>query len=211
MKILMDVCSLLAKLLGLYSAVICIRFVLSWFPGPSQYNQYGQRINAERPFYDILVKITEPFLRIFRSPKLVAGGRLDFSGLFALMVLNILRTVCTVVGQIGYITIGAVAVIIIRSLWSYLFSYILVLLVIVLVLRYIAGRKPFSPQWSAFVRQIDPVLYNPVNLVHRVFYRNKPVSDQKLILTALIFYAVIYFGIRYGLTWLESLVAVSVR
>lgn len=192
---------MIAKLIGFYSMLIWVRIMLTWLP--SQRYQYG---NQDGPLISILKGICDPFLNIFKGSKTVAG-RLDFSPLLALMTLNILQSMFTILAQSGTITIGLVIALIVQGLWRYFFSYILVLLCIALGVRYIYGRRPYDQRSQTMLRVIDPIVAKPVNFTAKIFYPKKAVSDQQYVLTALIFYLVIYFGIKRGLVYLIASLA----
>lgn len=159
------------------------------------------------PVISILKSICDPFLKIFRRSKAVAGN-IDFSPLFALMVLNILQSVFTILAQSGVISVPLVIILIINGFWHYFFSFILLLLCMVLIIRYFCGKKTSNPKCMMFLNIVDPIIKKPVNFVARIIYPKKTVSDQQYVLTAFIFYLVLYIGIRRGLvyliTWLSA-------
>ena len=191
----MNIYTVIAKLIGFYSTLIWIRIILTWLP--SQRTAYGE----DGPVISILKSICDPFLKIFKGSKTTAGN-IDFSPLLALMSLNILQSVFNILSQNGVITIPLVLVLIIGGLWNYFFSFILMLLCIALAVRYICGRKISNPRNAAFLAIIDPIIRKPVNFVASIFYPKKAVSDQQYVLTALIFYVVIYFAVKKGLVYL---------
>lgn len=192
---IMKLFSLISKLIGVYSFAILIRILISWFPQRTMYNQYGQPVQEERPLYDFLRKITDPFLNLFRSRKLTLGS-LDFSTLIALMALSIAKSLADVVATFGTITIGMILAVIVQGLWGYVINYFLILMIIMLGIRWFIGRKPGSRGY-AYASMLDRILAAPVNFVFRVFYGKGQVSQQKLVATAFWFYLVLYFVIRY--------------
>ena len=72
----------LATFTGIYSSLLFIRVLLSWFPNINWYNQ---------PFV-ALSQITDPYLNLFRSIIPPLGG-MDFSPILAFIALQILRDV----------------------------------------------------------------------------------------------------------------------
>ncbi|MCX7593752.1 MAG: YggT family protein [Fischerella sp.] len=68
----------LATFIQIYSTLLIIRVLLSWFPNINWYNQ---------PFA-ALSQITDPYLNIFRNIIPPLGG-IDFSPILAFVVLNI--------------------------------------------------------------------------------------------------------------------------
>jgi YggT family protein len=71
--------STLATFIQIYTVLLIIRVLLTWFPNVNWYNQ---------PFA-ALSQITDPYLNMFRSIIPPLGG-MDFSPILAFIVLNIL-------------------------------------------------------------------------------------------------------------------------
>ena len=176
-----------AKLIGLYSMLIWVRIILSWIRSPQlQSNEV----------YIFLCRITDPFLNIFKPKNFV--GRIDFSPLFALMILNTVKTVLEMIYTYNKITLWLVLAVLINNLWGYIFRYIFLIVLIMLVVR-IFISKSTTAQSQMWLNVIDRNLNAPVGLVFRLFYSNKQVSDQTLVITSLIFYGAIYIGLKYGI------------
>ncbi len=176
-----------AKLIGLYSLLIWVRIILSWIRSP--------QLQANE-MYILLCRVTDPFLNIFK-PKNYAG-RIDFSPLFALMILNTVKTVLEMIYTYNKITLWLVLAVLINNLWAYIFRYIFLIVIIMLVVR-IFISKSTTAQSQMWLNVIDRNLNAPVGLVFRLFYSNKQVSDQTLVITSLIFYGAIYIGLKYGI------------
>lgn len=176
-----------AKLIGLYSMLIWVRIILSWIRSPQlQSNEV----------YIFLCRITDPFLNIFKPKNYV--GRIDFSPLFALMILNTVKTVLEMIYTYNKITLWLVLAVLINNLWGYIFRYIFLIVIIMLVVR-IFISKSTTAQSQMWLNVIDRNLNAPVGLVFRLFYSNKQVSDQTLVITSLVFYGAIYIGLKYGI------------
>ena len=75
---------------------------------------------------------------------------------------------------------------------------ILILLLILLIVRFFLGRST-TPGADNLINSIDPILDAPVGRVYKIFFRKTRVDDQKLVLTSIIFYAVIYFALKFGI------------
>ncbi len=74
----------LAGFLQIYSVLLIIRILLSWFPNLNWYN----------PPLSILSQITDPYLNIFRSFIPPLGG-IDFSPMLAIFALQIVSSLFT--------------------------------------------------------------------------------------------------------------------
>lgn len=183
--------SFISSLLGIYSIILIVRIILTWIPQQQMYNQYGQPVKQERPLFDLLCKITDPYLNLFRSSRLTIG-RIDFSTLIAFMVLSILKSLFTTIATIGTITIGIILGVCLQEIWSYVISYFLIALLVLLGIRWYTGKK--QGQYNA---TLDNILKVPVNFVFNLFYKHKYVSEQKLVGTAFVFYLCVYIILRY--------------
>ena len=176
-----------AKLIGIYSTLIWIRIILSWIRSPQlQANEV----------YIFLCRITDPFLNIFKPKNFV--GRIDFSPLFALMILNTVKTVLEMIYTYNKITLWLVLAVLINNLWAYIFRYIFLIVIIMLVVRIFVSRST-TAQSQMWLNVIDRNLNAPVGVVFRLFYSNKQVSDQTLVIASLVFYGAIYIGLKYGI------------
>ena len=61
-----------------------------------------------------------------------------------------------------------------------------------------------SPASKLWLDGLDRTLNSPVSVVFRLFYSNGNPSDRKLVISSIIFYGAIYFGLKYGV---QALVA----
>ncbi|MEM6502830.1 MAG: YggT family protein [Cyanobacteria bacterium P01_C01_bin.89] len=68
----------LAQFLSIYTVILIIRILLSWFPN----------INWFDPPFSILTQLTDPYLNLFRSFIPPLGG-LDLSPMAAILVLQL--------------------------------------------------------------------------------------------------------------------------
>ncbi|WP_414587207.1 YggT family protein [Scytonema sp. PCC 10023] len=71
----------LSTFIQIYSTLLIIRVLLTWFPSINWYNQ---------PFA-ALSQITDPYLNLFRSIIPPLGG-IDFSPILAFLLLNLLSS-----------------------------------------------------------------------------------------------------------------------
>ena len=181
-----------AKLIGLYSLLIWVRIILSWIRSP--------QLQANE-MYILLCRVTDPFLNIFK-PKNYAG-RIDFSPLVALMILNTVKTVLEMIYTYNKITLWLVLAVLINNLWAYIFRYIFLIIIIMLVVR-IFISKSTTAQSQMWLNVIDRNLNAPVGVVFRLFYSKRQVSDQTLVIASLIFYGAIYIGLKFGIQALTN-------
>ena len=71
----------LVTFLNIYTALLFIRILLSWFPN----------INWFDPPFSVLSQLTDPYLNVFRSIIPPLGG-LDFSPILALLLLQVVQS-----------------------------------------------------------------------------------------------------------------------
>tara|TARA_B100001250_G_C19708826_1_gene748186 strand:+ start:812 stop:1114 length:303 start_codon:yes stop_codon:yes gene_type:complete len=82
MTILSNVFGVLAQTLQIYSFILIIRILLSWFPN----------LDWSNPILTNITSITDPYLNIFRGIIPPLGG-LDLSPLLAFLLLNVSESV----------------------------------------------------------------------------------------------------------------------
>lgn len=193
MQAVYSLCSVLAGLLSVYSTLIWIRLILSWVRNPEIRN--GN-------LYRILSSVTDPYLNIFRG-RSFNSGRVDWSPLVALMCLNIVRSLLQMIAENAKFTIWLVVAVVVQNLWFYIFRYFFIILLVMLIAR--ACIDAFgSPASKLWLDGLDRTLNSPVSVVFRLFYSNGNPSDRKLVISSIIFYGAIYFGLKYGV---QALVA----
>ena len=81
----------LSNIIQIYSIILVIYALLSWFPGAPQ-STLGQMVH----------RLVEPFLSLFRKLPLQFGG-LDFTVLVALLVLNLMNQISPLVPTFDWI------------------------------------------------------------------------------------------------------------
>lgn len=74
----------LQTFIGIYTALLFIRILLSWFPNIDWYNQP----------WALISQLTDPYLNLFRSIIPPLGG-MDFSPILALLLLQVLSSIFT--------------------------------------------------------------------------------------------------------------------
>jgi len=211
MKALQSICSFLAWALGVYSTIVLIRIIISWVLVLTRRNSWGTYNPQEQETPSALVqvdrilgKICDPFLNMFRGVKSLRRSNLDFTPVLALVLLNLVRSILSLFSQTTDLTVWTILAIIVNGLWESFLSFLLILLIIILVVRFFIGRST-GAQANDWINMIDPILDGPVGFVYKLFYRKKNVDDQKLVITSIIFYAVLYVALRWGVGKLVDL------
>tara|TARA_A100001035_G_C27488075_1_gene366286 strand:- start:225 stop:506 length:282 start_codon:yes stop_codon:yes gene_type:complete len=76
-----EIAGVISTTLSLYSTILIIRVLLTWFPG----------IDWSNGILSALSTITDPYLNIFRGIIPPIGG-IDISSILAFLILNIIQT-----------------------------------------------------------------------------------------------------------------------
>ena len=207
MKFVQSMCSFIAGILGIYSTVLIIRIIISWFRvlnGRNGWTTSDQQQSPLDTIDNILGKICDPYLNMFRGVKSLRRGNLDFMPILAFMVLNLVRSILSLFAETTSFTLWTILAIIVNGLWDSMFSFLLILLIILLIIRLVIGasRNPSSNNW---INTIDPLIDSPVGFVYRLFFKGKKVDDQKVVITSLIFYVVLYVALSWGVKALIKL------
>jgi len=114
---------LLSGLLVVYIVLISMRFLLSWFPG-----------SASGPGWRLLLRLTDPYLRLFRGIGFLRRGMFDFTAVAAVLVLIVALDLSRAVADRGRFTLGLAFGTLAGALWSGL-SFLLVLFIVAAALR----------------------------------------------------------------------------
>lgn len=207
MKFVQSMCSFFAGILGIYSTVLIIRIIISWFRVLNGRNGWTTNDQQQSPLDtidNILGKICDPYLNMFRGVKSLRRGNIDFTPILAFVVLNLVRSILSLFAETTSFTLWTILAIIVNGLWDSMFSFLLILLIILLIIRLVIGasRNPSSNNW---INTIDPLIDSPVGFVYRLFFKGKKVDDQKVVITSLIFYVVLYVALSWGVKALIKL------
>ena len=208
MKFMQGICSFIASVLGIYSTLLIIRIVISWFlvfsgrngwrtsGGYGQEDNNGRQPSGLETADNILGRICDPYLNMFRGVKSLRRSNVDFTPLLAFVVLNLVRSILGLIADTSNFTVWTILAIIIDGLWSSMVSFLMILLIVLLVIRLIvsSSRNPSSDNW---LNTIDPIIDSPVSFVYRLFYNRKKVDDRKVVITSLVFYAVLYAALSW--------------
>jgi len=172
---------ILALITGIYSLIIFIRIILSWFGSMA----YGKPV-------EIINRITDPYLDWWRDKLHLNIGAFDFSVIPAVVFLSFLQNIFQILSVSVKITLGFLLAQILLSLWN-IFSFIIVFFIIVIVIRaigYLNNGDIYSPFWSFIDSISQPLLYR----INRIFFGKKIGSYLTGIFLALIFLILLLVG-----------------
>lgn len=126
-----EIFSILAMIIRIYSIIIFVRIIFSWFNVAG--NSYG---DSQSQVINYLYKITDPYLNWFRRFSFLRISVFDFSAMLGIVFLYFIGNICYEIGTEGQISIIFLVELIIRTVWSF-FSSILFILIILLIIRVI--------------------------------------------------------------------------
>ena len=175
---------LLATFAGIYSLLIFIRIIFSWF----------RNFVSGKPV-EILNKITDPYLNWWRRSLSLQIGFIDFSAVAAIVSLGMIQRIFQMLAIAERISIGSILAIILTSFWMVV-SFIIGFCIIVIVLRavgYMTNRNIYSPFWNAVDSISQPLVYR----LNRLVYKNRIVSYINGIVVSLLILFVIMLGGKY--------------
>jgi YggT family protein len=150
--------------ISLYSLLILVRIVLTWFQGPTYLGRPAE----------LLAAVTDPYLNWFRRFGFLRIGSFDLSPVAGLVVLSVLGHIAGSLAGFGRISLGIILALLVDGIWSAA-SFLLFIFFLLSLIRFIGimGKlNPASPMW----RTIDYVL-NPILLqLTRLLMAGKPTS-----------------------------------
>jgi YggT family protein len=182
---------ILAMLIGIYSLIIIIRIILSWFGS----------VNYGKPM-QILSRITDPYLNWWRQKVKLKAGNFDLSIIVAIVAISVAQTICSTIANQGTISLGGILAVCLFGLWSAV-SFILGFCFLVLILRLIAymiNANMFSIFWSTIDSISRPLLYH----VNRIIFGKRVVSFIASILISIIILAGLWIAGRFAVIFLTD-------
>jgi YggT family protein len=154
--------SIVGAAIGIYSALIFVRILLSWFST----TRSGRA-------YTMLARVTDPYLNFFRRFKFLQAGRFDFSPVAAIVALSLIGNICAALGRNGTVHILFIVDLLLVALWS-IISFALGFFALVIAIRlfgYIIKANTYTVFWRVIDNICQPVLFR----VTQIFFKNRLV------------------------------------
>jgi len=181
----------LATAVGIYSLLIFIRIIFSWFRGFVQ----GTPVS-------ILNKITDPYLDWWRRSLNLRIGVIDFSVIAAIMFLYLLQNIFFMLAVPEILTLGNILTVLLLSVWS-IIQFITGFCIILIILRaiaYFTNRNIYSPFWKMVDNISGPIMYR----MNRLFYGNRIGNYLNSMILSVLLLALILIGGRFIVRFLAS-------
>ena len=192
----MNIFSVLASVVSIYTLLCFVRVMLSWFPG-AEYSRFGQ----------VLRQMCDPYLDIFRRFRFLRFSSFDFTpaiGLCVLMALQAFFNSLAMGKAFRISTILSMLVMLVGNIFTSVLGFFAVIILVRLIVYLIIGDGQGSYSiWTAMDRAISPIIFRIAGLV----FRNQSISFVKALVTSFIILAVFAVGIAYALGVLGTLIS----
>ena len=153
----------LSSVLSVYMLLLFIRILLTWFSGAT----LGRSL-------ELLKRVTDPYLDIFRRIPFLRTDRIDFSPIAAILSLVIVLNIINTLRLYGTISLGIILALIVSALWSAAF-FILCFFAILMAARLVSTlfqTASFTPFWHTIDLIVNPLLA----FIQRTLFRGRQLS-----------------------------------
>ncbi|MBQ9622723.1 MAG: YggT family protein [Treponema sp.] len=171
----MNIFSILASVVSIYTLLCFVRVMLSWFPG-AEYSRFGQ----------VLRQMCDPYLDIFRRFRFLRFSSFDFTpaiGLCVLMALQAFFNSLAMGKAFRISTILSMLVMLVGNIFTSVLGFFAVIILVRLIVYLIIGDGQGSYSiWTAMDRAISPIIFR----IAGAFFRGQSISFVKALVTSLI-------------------------
>jgi YggT family protein len=146
---------LVSALLVFYIILLTMRLLLSWFSAAAP-----TASTASGRYWQLLVRVTDPWLGAFRGMGFLRRGQFDFTGVAAILVLIVALDLVNAAVRHGRFTLGLALAAAVGAVWSGL-SFLILLFSVLAALRLIlclAARRYESPLGQLLEAMLRPVV-----------------------------------------------------
>jgi len=168
----------LAVLTGIYSLLLFIRILFSWF---------GEMVSGKP--VELIKSITDPYLDWWRKNLNLRIGMMDFSPIAAIVCLSLLQNILFTLSISERMNLGFILAQILLSIWN-IISFIIGFFIVIIILRaiaYLTNQNIYSPFWRIIDNIYQPLMYR----MNRIIFGNRIGSYVKGMIISLLILAVI--------------------
>ncbi|QEN06094.1 YggT family protein [Thiospirochaeta perfilievii] len=181
--------------LTIYSLLIFIRIIFSWFDLRNSGNGIPQN-----KITNFLYSITDPYLNWFRRFKFLQIGMMDFSAMLAIFVLYFISNITSRIALTGTISLIYLIKLILVSVWSLVSSLVTIFIIILAIRVIFLQLNKYSLIFQTMDGYLEPLVRRFKGSIIKKFTSYK---------FNLLFFIVSIFIIRYvlgfGINFLLSL------
>ncbi len=192
----MNIFSILASVVSIYTLLCFVRVMLSWFPG-AEYSRFGQ----------VLCQMCDPYLNVFRRFRFLRFSSFDFTPAIALCVLMALQAFFTSLAtgaSFRLSTILAMLVMLVGNIFTSILGFVAVIILVRLIVYLFIGDGQGSYSiWTAVDRAISPIIFRIAGLI----FRNQTISFVKAMIVSFITLILFSVLISYAVRTLGTLIS----
>ncbi|MFW5689745.1 MAG: YggT family protein [Spirochaetota bacterium] len=139
--------------LGIYSFIIFVRIVLTWFQG----SDFGR-------VQEYLARITDPYLNWFRQFDFLRIAGIDFSIIAGLITLWIARSIAVNIAYAGTISFGLILAIVLTAIAGAVFFFLTLFLILAVIrlLGSLFGANTALRFWIVVDQIVEPIVHKVV-------------------------------------------------
>ena len=166
---------LLSSLVEIYSVLCIVRLFLTWIPGAA----YSKAA-------DVLSKICDPFLNVFRGIKFLRIGAIDFSPALALCALAVLSSILKSISYGAQFSPILILIVFLSAIESFIISiltFIIIIHIIRLVIIFVQGM-PMNR--SPILESLDSVLMPFCYKIAKTFTLGRSVTYKTALIISII-------------------------
>lgn len=179
---------IISGILTIFMITISVRIIMSWV-----------KLGHTSKFAEILGRIVDPYLALFKGLPWLRIGPLDFSPILGIVLVSFFVSVTSELAATGFITGWHILILVIYSLWS-IVRTILTFLIIVFLVRIVTTQIQ-SLKSHPIITSFDSIIYSISSGILGVFVR-KPVSFVTAMAISVVVLIIIRVGGGIGITQL---------
>jgi len=183
---------IVATVLELYSLLCIARIIVTWIP----------QISYSKPA-QILTKICDPYLNLFRGFRWMRIGSIDFSPVVSLCILEAAATIFDRLSRSQTFSVSFLISLIVTMVWTIvqtIISFFFLLFLVRLIFRYIEKRKGYRGNYilESIDHSIMPLLYS----ICKPFYHHKKPSYEAALVIGIVYCMILSFVGSYVINFL---------
>lgn len=166
MDVIRVIMQLLSIVLSIYSFIIFVRILLTWFQGA----EFGQVTT-------FLARITDPYINWFRQFNFLQIAGVDLSVIAALIALWVVRSIAINIAYAGTISFGMILAIVVSAIAGALFFFLTLFLILAVIrlLGSLFGANTALRFWIVLDQIVEPLVHRTVTPLARgrfISYQN---------------------------------------